>query len=115
MRRAAASGSATTATATAANRVAVFRLVTVKGEHARIERGYFVAADIGAYQLAHADGEWSLSGVVLKSDPFQLRQRPLLFFAPYRTHDGRQCEWLFTVDGFYVAEGRVHARLLPLR
>lgn len=60
----------------------------IRGVVGRIDWGYFAAGAINGYRLSRCgDGTWSLRGTLVSFDAFKIRQRNLIFAAPWRTPD----------------------------
>jgi hypothetical protein len=61
----------------------VFQGVTLHGGPASLLWGYRTAAVLTSWRITRVKrGRWALAATVSRVDPFQLRQRPLLFTAP---------------------------------
>lgn len=62
----------------------MFDRVALRGATASIVWGYQEAAAVGRWTIVRADRgrPWTLSADLARSDPYRLRQRPLLFTAP---------------------------------
>ena len=57
--------------------------VTLRGLEATIVWGYHTAAVCRSWTITRTpQGRWTLSAIVHRADPFQLRQAPLKFTAP---------------------------------
>jgi len=58
--------------------------LAITGVNGLIKWSYYTAAKIEGYAVFRdKDGHWSMTATLVLSDPFKLRQRPLLFVAPY--------------------------------
>jgi hypothetical protein len=89
----------------------MFRTLTLRGTAASIVWGHRTAALVRRWSVARGKqpGEWTLTAKVDRVDPFQLRQRPLLFTAPRQ--GGFWC-WP-VVEIVSVTAGALQARLGP--
>lgn len=83
----------------------------IRGVVGRIDWGYFPAAAINGYGVQPlADGGWTLHATVINLDAFKIRQRPLIFAAPWRVEakDGRPAEsgeWRWPIKTMDIGEG----------
>lgn len=87
----------------------MFTSLTLHGLAASILWGYRPAVELTSWQIAKREGQWTLTGVTARVDPFQARQKPLLFAAPRP-----QGFWAWPIDGvLQISEGRIMAKLGP--
>lgn len=79
----------------------------IRGVVGRIEWRYFVAAAIEGYTVTRsADNQWSLLATVIQADAFKLRQRPLVFAAPYDAG-----VWRWPIQSLDVGPNHIRATL----
>ncbi len=85
------------------------RSVTLEGMSASIRWGYHLAGELGPFTVTRdADGAWSVSGTVLKSDAYRVSQCPLVFVAPHQ--DG---SWRWPITSLQIVDGTLTASLSP--
>jgi hypothetical protein len=57
---------------------------SITGVNGQIKWSYYTAARIEGYAVYRdKDDRWSMTATIVLSDAFKLRQRPLMFVAPY--------------------------------
>lgn len=80
-----------------------------------VKWSYYNAAAIDGYTVTRdkRTGFWSMTARVVMSDPFKLRQKPLIFVAPFMTPHGKQ-SWEWRIEDFDLKDGQMTARLEPL-
>lgn len=83
---------------------------SLTGIVASLKWGYNPAATINGYRITRDGGIYRLTATVVLSDAFNLRQRPLLFVAPFRWQD-RTLEWRGPVLDWELRAGELTARL----
>jgi hypothetical protein len=70
---------------------------SISGVVGRIEWAYHVAAELQGYVVTRSpENRWSLVATPTRADPFQLRQRPLVFVGP--TAHGDLCFPIESID-----------------
>jgi len=58
--------------------------LAISGINGVIRWGYYNAAKIEGYAVYRdKDGHWTMTATLVLSDAFKMRQRPLMFVAPY--------------------------------
>ena len=86
----------------------MFDKLTIHGDQASLLWGYRTAASLTAWRITKEKQQWKLTATVTKVDPFQARQRPLLFTAQ---HDkGR---WCWEVQEIHIGDRELRATLGP--
>lgn len=63
----------------------MFQDVRLRGGSASILWGYRTAVAIKSWAILKQEGQWMLKASLERVDPFQARQKPLLFTAPNKT------------------------------
>jgi hypothetical protein len=86
----------------------MFKNIALTGVSGSLLWGYHTAATLTSWRVSRPEHakEWTLTGTVTKFDPFQARQRPLLFTAP--REKGR---WCWEVKDLRVNERQLTATL----
>lgn len=82
--------------------------VTLRGGAASILWGYRTAASVRSWTVRKTETSWTLVATVERADPFQCRQKPLLFTAP--TEHGF---WAWPVVSLRVGTSQLVAKLGP--
>lgn len=89
---------------------------SITGVIGRITWSYYTAAQIEGYTVRRSpSNEWTLCAVVVLSDSFKIRQRPLMFRA-VRKLGGTMGEWVWPIVEFTSdpkSKGEITARLGP--
>jgi hypothetical protein len=82
----------------------------IRGVVGQLKWAYYHAAAIHGYTVRRekTTGAWSMTGTVVASDAFKLRQRPLVFVAPTQKGD-----WRWEVLEHEIVQGTIRARLAP--
>ena len=86
----------------------MFKSLALTGESASLLWGYHTAATLTSWRISRPENakEWTLTAIVTKVDPFQARQRPLLFTAP--RDKGR---WCWEVKELHLGDRQLTATL----
>lgn len=85
----------------------MFQNLTLHGRAASILWGYRAVVDLTSWRIAKEQQQWTLTGVAQRIDPFQARQKPLLFTAPRP-----QGFWAWGLEGPLEVKGnRIKAKL----
>lgn len=86
----------------------MFKSIVLHGETASLLWGYRTAASLTSWRVSRGENqtEWKLTAKVTTADPFQARQRPLLFTAP--RDKGR---WCWEVKEIHLGEREIVATL----
>lgn len=87
----------------------MFEKFAMHGEAASLVWAYHTAATLTSWRVTKTpDKQWTLTATVARVDPFQARQRPLLFTAPHEK--GR---WAWEVQELHLGDGTLTATLGP--
>lgn len=66
--------------------------LAITGVNGLIKWSYYTAARIEGYAVYRdKDGHWSMTATLVLSDAFKMRQRPLIFVAPYVRESCASC------------------------
>lgn len=86
----------------------MFKSIALTGDTGSLLWGYRTAATLSGWRISRPEGAtgWTLTAKVTKADPFQARQRPLLFTAP--RENGR---WCWEVQEIHLGEREITAKL----
>ena len=86
--------------------------LVIRGAVAHVKWSYYVAAGIHGYTVKRdkTTGAWSLTGTVVVSDAFKMRQRPLTFVVPTK-----QGNWEWEIQTLDIQQGTVRATLAPFQ
>lgn len=82
--------------------------LTVRGTKAALLWGWHEAITLKAWAIYKVKGEWMLTATMERVDPFQSRQRPLLFTAP---RPGGF--WAWSVSNLDIGARQLRATLGP--
>lgn len=88
----------------------MFENLTLRGADGRIVWGYHTAVTLRAWAIRRdkATGHWHLVATVARVDPFQARQKPLLFSAPRAGGF-----WCWGIESIDIVGLSLRARLGP--
>lgn len=86
----------------------MFQAITLRGAAASILWSYHTAAELRSWRIRKHEGQWRLSGTLTRVEPFQIRQKPLLFTAP-RVGGF----WCWGIESIEIVGLRLQARLGP--
>lgn len=86
----------------------MFKSIVLRGESGALLWGYRSAASLSKWRVSRPENAttWTLTATVDTVDPFQARQRPLLFTAP--RDKGR---WCWEVQEIHISEQQLTATL----
>lgn len=89
----------------------MFQNITLHGGPAAILYGYREAAVLRTWRIVKHEGQWRLIATIATGNPYELKQKGLLFTAP---HAGIKGRWCWPVAGEVVIQARqLTARLGP--
>lgn len=87
----------------------MFERLAIHGDTASLVWAYHTAASLSQWRITKANNkQWTLRATVARIDPFQARQRPLLFSAPHS-----QGFWRWEVQELHLTDGSLTATLGP--
>jgi hypothetical protein len=89
----------------------MFDTLTIRGGTATILWGHRPVGFLAAWVIFQHDGQWTLKGRLTRGDPFQLRQKGLLFTAPHET--GRDGFWAWGIESLQFSPQQIVAKLGP--
>lgn len=87
----------------------MFDALTVHGTAGTLLNGAArIAVEFSTWRITRTEGHWLLHATIARIDPFQARQRPLIFTAPRKAG-----WWAWPVQAIEIGETSLRANLGP--